>query len=47
MLRRITNVPGGIAHYVVGSVYVMGHLVTYEWRTRGLLGKDVTPAQAG
>jgi hypothetical protein len=34
MLRRMMQVPRGIAHYVVGSVYVMAHLVTYEHRTR-------------
>lgn len=36
MLRRIIGVPGGIAHYVVGSAYVMAHLVTYERRARRL-----------
>jgi hypothetical protein len=35
MLRRMKEIPGGIAHYVVGSVYLMAHLVTFERRTRG------------
>jgi len=30
-MRRI---PGGIAHYVVGSVYLMAHLLTYERKLR-------------
>ncbi len=32
MLRRMKSIPGGIAHYVVGSVYLMAHLLTYERR---------------
>jgi hypothetical protein len=27
-------IPSGIAHYVVGSVYLIAHLVTYERRSR-------------
>ncbi|WP_275935453.1 hypothetical protein [Sandaracinus amylolyticus] len=30
MLRRIADAPVALAHYAVGSVYVLAHLVTYE-----------------
>ncbi|HJL19087.1 MAG TPA: hypothetical protein RMH99_25715 [Sandaracinaceae bacterium LLY-WYZ-13_1] len=45
-MRRITSIPGGIAHYVVGSVYLMAHLVTHERRSRELL-EHVGPAELG
>jgi hypothetical protein len=31
-LRRMIRIPGGLAHYVVGTVYVLTQLVTYERR---------------
>lgn len=33
-LRRMRGIPGGIAHYLMGSVYVIAQLVTYERRMR-------------
>lgn len=30
MLRRIAQAPVALAHYAVGSVYVLAQLVTYE-----------------
>jgi hypothetical protein len=37
MLRRAMKVPGGIAHYVVGSAYLVVHLFTHEHRARAVL----------
>lgn len=37
MLRRALKVPGGIAHYVVGSAYLVVHLITHEHRARAVL----------
>ncbi len=37
MLRSIMTVGGGITHYVVGSAYLIAHLVTFERRARGVL----------
>ena len=36
MLRSIMTVGGGITHYVVGSAYLIAHLVTFERRARGV-----------
>lgn len=30
MIRRVMSIPGGLAHYVVGSAYVMTHLFLHE-----------------
>lgn len=38
MLRTAMKVPGGIAHYVVGTAYLVVHMITHEHRARGLLG---------
>jgi hypothetical protein len=43
MLRKMISIPGGIAHYVVGSVYLMTHLVTCERRCASL-SEHVSPA---
>ena len=32
MLRKMIHIPEDVAHYVVGSVYLMAHLVTYQRR---------------
>jgi len=37
MLRKAIKVPGGIAHYVVGSAYLVVHMLTHEHRARALL----------
>lgn len=36
MLRKMIEAPGGLAHYLVGSVYVMACLVTIEREARAL-----------
>ena len=45
MLRRIMSIPGGIGHYVVGSAYLVAHLVTHERRARLRAAEHVSPAQ--
>jgi len=37
MLRKAISVPGGVAHYVLGSAYLMVHLFTHERRARAVL----------
>jgi hypothetical protein len=32
MLRKMIGIPEGIAHYVVGSVYLFAHLATHQKR---------------
>lgn len=34
MLRKMKGISGGIAHYLMGTVYVMGQLLTHERRMR-------------
>jgi hypothetical protein len=36
MLRTIGMIPGGLAHYLIGSLYLMAHLATCERRLREL-----------
>jgi len=36
MIRRVIGIPGGVAHYVVGSAYVMAHLLLHQHRAREL-----------
>jgi hypothetical protein len=34
MMNALIRTSKNVAHYVVGSAYVLVHIATYEWRTR-------------
>ena len=36
MIRRVMSIPGGRAHYGVGSAYVMTHLFLHQHRAKPL-----------
>lgn len=36
MLRRMIDAPVALAHYTVGTLYVLAHLASYERNVRAL-----------